>query len=97
MVELLYSKYKIINGIGIFDAIRSGRLDVLKFGHLNNFPYDKQEWLKFIADIIELQKQENKTYSDSRQHDFVNSTPYYGHIVLKTLETEILDYVTNNM
>ncbi|ATZ80999.1 hypothetical protein BMW23_0954 [Bodo saltans virus] len=97
LVELLYNKYKMTDGIGIFEAIRSGRLDVLKFGHLNNFPYDKESCLDFVTKIAIKQKQKNQEYYDWCYKSRCNPNPYYGDDVVKKTETEILDYVVNNM
>lgn len=96
LVELLYTKYNMKDGIGIFEAIRSGRLDVLRYGHLNGFPYDKQECLDFIKNTIESHKEETLTY-----YEWCNkvsySGDYHGDAIVKKIEIEILAYVLHDM
>lgn len=97
LVKLLFEKYKMITGISIKEAIRSGRLDILEYGHKNNFLYDKEDCIKFAEEIIIKQSNENEKYYGWCYKSCCNPDPYYGHLVVENIKTKILDYIKNNM
>jgi hypothetical protein len=97
LVKLLFEKYNMTTGISIKEAIRSGRLDILEYGHKNNFTYDKKDCLKFAEEMIIKQSNDNKKYFDWCCKSWCNPNSYYGHIVVENIKTKILDYIKNNM
>ena len=94
---MLYTKYKMTTGIGIKEAIRSGRLDVLKFGHTHNFPYDKEECLNYANIQISNLKEERDKYYAWCHKSWCNPDPYYADEVIHNIETNIIDYILLHM
>ena len=67
LVKHLYEKYKKTDGITIYDAIQSGRKDILMWGIENKFPFEKEKCFEVcmsrIKEIKEMINDDDKIES----------------------------------